>query len=454
MIKRILKYLLLICIFFYLNNVLAIQEENVEENVQDVTKDIADSLNMDNFLSIFEDYASENNIEGFDVSSLYNDLLSGNGIQYENILDSLVGNIFKEVKNSISSVTSIFIIVIIMAIVTSLELDKDSDVVKITKLVIVISISALLLKNYLDIVTMFKNIVNILGYIMQIVSTFLLGILMATGKITSTGIIEPLLLFIANFICFATEYIIIPFFTISVAINIVSRISENIKMDNLSSMFRKSSLYIFTTIIGIFLFVFSVFFYLTTIDFGTVNLGSLYYYTALYGLMIIVPILTMRMFAEERKTGTEQLILTSPVSMTGVVMGKLLAAITVICITLVISLGYFLIVDHFGSPNIAVVLVSILGYILISAAALSIGMFASSITENQIIAGIITIAFLIMSLFVQDLNNIFVNLAIMNFYQDFPDGVISFKEVISLLAFTAMFTSFTIMVMQRRKLVK
>lgn len=284
MIKRILKYLLLICIFFYLNNVLAIQEENVEENVQDVTKDIADSLNMDNFLSIFEDYASENNIEGFDVSSLYNDLLSGNGIQYENILDSLVGNIFKEVKSSISSVTSIFIIVIIMAIVTSLELDKDSDVVKITKLVIVISISALLLKNYLDIVTMFKNIVNILGYIMQIVSTFLLGILMATGKITSTGIIEPLLLFIANFICFATEYIVIPFFTISVAINIVSRISENIKMDNLSSMFRKSSLYIFTTIIGIFLFVLSM------ESSVTKSIDSMYFKTAQNMVSNFVPV--------------------------------------------------------------------------------------------------------------------------------------------------------------------
>ena len=282
--KRILKYLLLICIFFYLNNVLAIQEENVEENVQDVTKDIADSLNMDNFLSIFEDYASENNIEGFDVSSLYNDLLSGNGIQYENILDSLVGNIFKEVKNSIGSVTSIFIIVIIMAIVTSLELDKDSDVVKITKLVIVISISALLLKNYLDIVTMFKNIVNILGYIMQIVSTFLLGILMATGKITSTGIIEPLLLFIANFICFATEYIVIPFFTISVAINIVSRISENIKMDNLSSMFRKSSLYIFTTIIGIFLFVLSM------ESSVTKSIDSMYFKTAQNMVSNFVPV--------------------------------------------------------------------------------------------------------------------------------------------------------------------
>lgn len=282
--KRILKYLLLICIFFYLNNVLAIQEENVEENVQDVTKDIADSLNMENFLSIFEDYASENNIKGFDVSSLYNDLLSGNGIQYENILDSLVGNIFKEVKNSISSVTSIFIIVIIMAIVTSLELDKDSDVVKITKLIIFISISALLLKNYLDIVTMFKNIVNILGYIMQIVSTFLLGILMATGKITSTGIVEPLLLFIANFICFATEYIIIPFFTISVAINIVSRISENIKMDNLSSMFRKSSLYIFTTIIGIFLFVLSI------ESSVTKSIDSMYFKTAQNMVSNFVPV--------------------------------------------------------------------------------------------------------------------------------------------------------------------
>lgn len=207
-------------------------------------------------------------------------------------------------------------------------------------------------------------------------------------------------------------------------------------------------------VIGIFLFVFSVFFYLTTVITGNVDLGALYYNAALYGLMIIVPILTMRMFAEERKTGTEQLILTSPVSMTGVVIGKLLAAITIICITLVISLGYFLIVNYFGSPNIAVVLVSILGYILISAAALSLGMFASSITENQIIAGVITIAFLIMSLFMQDLNSVFSNLAIMNFYQDFPSGVISLSEIVGLISFTGMFIAFTIIVMQRRKLVK
>ena len=207
-------------------------------------------------------------------------------------------------------------------------------------------------------------------------------------------------------------------------------------------------------VIGIFLFVFSVFFYLTTVQYGSVDLGGLYYYTALYGLMIIVPILTMRMFAEERKNGTEQLILTSPISMTEVVFGKLLAALGVIVITLLISFMYFFIVLYFGEPNLTVLLVNMLGFILISAAALSIGMFASSITENQIIAGIITIAFLIMSLFMQDLNSELSSLAIMNFYQKFPSGVISLSEIIGLVSFTGMFTAFTIIVMQRRKLVK
>ena len=207
-------------------------------------------------------------------------------------------------------------------------------------------------------------------------------------------------------------------------------------------------------VIGALLLVASVFFYLTTVTYSSIDLGGLYFYTALYGLLIAVPLLTMRMFAEERKTGTEQLILTSPVSMVGVVFGKFLAAMGVIIITLVMSFMYFFIVKFFGEPNINAVLVHILGFILISAAAISIGMFASSITENQIIAGIITVAFLVMTLFIQDLNSIFENLSLMNFYSYFPRGVISLKEVVGLISFAAMFISFTIIVMQRRRLVK
>lgn len=207
-------------------------------------------------------------------------------------------------------------------------------------------------------------------------------------------------------------------------------------------------------VVGILLFVCTVFFYLTTVSYGTVDLGGLYFYAALYGLMITVPILTMRMFAEERKSGTEQLILTSPVSIAGVVFGKFLAAMSVIAVALLVSFMYFGIISYFGNPNIFVLLVTMLGFLLVSGAAISFGMFASSITENQIIAGIITIAFLIMSLFIPDLGKGFEMISIMDFYQKFPLGVISLTEVAGAVTFIAMFMAFTIIVMQRRKLVK
>ena len=207
-------------------------------------------------------------------------------------------------------------------------------------------------------------------------------------------------------------------------------------------------------VMGIFLLCFSVFFYLTVFSQGTVDLGGLYYYTALYGLMIIVPILTMRMFAEERKTGTEQLLLTSPVSIFKIVMGKLFAALFVIIITLVMSLMFFAITSFFGKANILSTLVAMFGFLLISLATLSIGMFASSITENQIIAGIITIAFLIISLFVGSISEILTNFTLIDFYLPFAQGIISLESGISLLLFAFVFISLTITILQRRKLVK
>ena len=207
-------------------------------------------------------------------------------------------------------------------------------------------------------------------------------------------------------------------------------------------------------VVGILLLVCTVFFYLTTVQYGSVDLGALYFYAVLYGFFIIIPILTMRMFAEERKSGTEQLILTSPVSIAGVVLGKFLAAMSVIGVALIVSFMYFGIVNYFGNPNFIVLLVTMLGFLLVAGAAISIGMFASSITENQVIAGILTIAFLIMSLFIPDLGKEFQMISIMDFYEKFPTGVISLTEVVGAVSFAAMFIAFTIIVMQRRKLVK
>lgn len=206
--------------------------------------------------------------------------------------------------------------------------------------------------------------------------------------------------------------------------------------------------------VGLFLAVYSVFFYLTTIQYGVVDLGNLYYATARYGLLLIVPILTMRMFAEERKTGTEQLLLTSPRSVTGIVLGKFLAAVAVVLITLIISLMYFIIVSFFGKANIVTVLVTMLGFLLLGMAAISFGTLASSITENQIIAAIITIAFLVIPWFLPDINSGFSSINLMDKFMKFPSGLISITDAIGLISFTAMCILLTILFMKRRKTVK
>ncbi len=206
--------------------------------------------------------------------------------------------------------------------------------------------------------------------------------------------------------------------------------------------------------VGLFLVIYSVFFFLTTIQYGEVDLGNLYYATARYGLLLIIPILTMRMFAEERKTGTEQLLLTSPRSITAIVLGKFFAAVAVILITLLISFMYFAIVSCFGKANIVTVLVTMFGFLLLGMAAVSIGMLASSITENQIIAAILTIAFLVIPWFLPDINSAFSSINLMDKFMKFPYGLISITDVVGLVSFTVMCILITILFMKRRKTVK
>ena len=206
--------------------------------------------------------------------------------------------------------------------------------------------------------------------------------------------------------------------------------------------------------IGVFLLIFSLFFYLTTFLNNGYDMGALYFNTARYGLLIIVPILTMRMFAEERKNGTEQLLLTSPRSITEIVLGKFLADVSVIVITLIFSLVYYAILCFFKAPSLAPTLVMILGFLLVAMAAISIGMFISSLTENQIISAVITIVFFVSSWFLPNLNSSFSIIDLMSSYQKFPAGLISISEVVNLVGITIVFILFTIIIMQRKKSIK
>ena len=94
--------------------------------------------------------------------------------------------------------------------------------------------------------------------------------------------------------------------------------------------------------IGIFLLMCSIFFYLDVIQYGSTNFEYMFYSAATV-LTFIIPILTMRMFAEERKTGTEQLLFTSPRSITSIVCGKLLGAAMIILITEAFTAIYYIV---------------------------------------------------------------------------------------------------------------
>lgn len=206
--------------------------------------------------------------------------------------------------------------------------------------------------------------------------------------------------------------------------------------------------------IGIFMLMYSIFFYLTTISYGTVGMGDLYYATARYGLLLMVPLLTMRMFAEERKNGTEQLLLTSPRSVTSIVLGKFFAAVAVILITLVLSIIYAVIISFFGNVNIPTLIVTMVGFLLVAMAAISIGMLTSSITENQIISAILTIVILVAPWFLVDMSSIFSSIDLIDKFSKFPSGLVSIADTVCLLSITVMCILITIILIKRRKAVK
>lgn len=206
--------------------------------------------------------------------------------------------------------------------------------------------------------------------------------------------------------------------------------------------------------IGIFMLMYSIFFYITTIYYGSVDMGNLYYATARYGLLLMIPLLTMRMFSEERKNGTEQLLLTSPRSVTSIVLGKFFAALAVIFITLIFSIIYSVIVRFFGNINVPRTIVTMFGFLLVAMAAISIGMLASSITENQIVAAIITIVVLVAPWFLVDISSVFSSINLIDKFMSFPYGLISIADVVSLLSITVMCILLTIVLIKRREAVK
>lgn len=113
-------------------------------------------------------------------------------------------------------------------------------------------------------------------------------------------------------------------------------------------------------------------------------------------LLLMIPLLTMRLFAEEKKNGTEEMLLTSPVPVGRIILGKYLAALAVLAGMLVLTALSAAFAFIYGNPEVPAFLTGILGLFLMGAAFIALGLFFSSLTENQIVAAALTFGALLL----------------------------------------------------------
>ena len=132
-------------------------------------------------------------------------------------------------------------------------------------------------------------------------------------------------------------------------------------------------------------------------------------------LLIAVPVLTMRVLSEEQKNKTDQLLLTAPVKISDIILGKYLALLTIYVIPVLIMCLYPLLLGTHGTVSYAVSYTSILGYFLLGAAYISVGVFVSSITESQGVAAGLCFVVLLVCYFLPDLSDYFSTSAFASF---------------------------------------
>lgn len=176
--------------------------------------------------------------------------------------------------------------------------------------------------------------------------------------------------------------------------------------------------------------------------------------------LFIVPILTMQLFAEERNKKTEQLLITAPVNVSSIVLGKFFAAFGVFLITLTVSLIFPVILFAMSNPSISETIAMYIGFILLWASFISVGVFISSLTESQVISAILTFAVLfvlysidtwtlsITSDFARKIINI---LAVFTRYTDFELGLVSLSNVIYYVSFIFVFLFLTVRNIEKRR---
>ena len=211
--------------------------------------------------------------------------------------------------------------------------------------------------------------------------------------------------------------------------------------------------------IAAFVFVMNLIFYIQNMMTAQNRLTTVFS-VIFYALIVLAPVLTMRTFSEEYKQKTDQLLLTSPVKPAGIVMGKFLAAYTVYVISLALLLIQVIIIAAVSTPNGAIIFGNYIALLAVGAVFIAIGTLVSSLTENQLVANIATLAINV-TLFLLDYAYDLVNvgwikqilywISIYRRFNTFYVGVFSVADFVFYLCVSAVFLFLTVRVLEKKR---
>lgn len=221
----------------------------------------------------------------------------------------------------------------------------------------------------------------------------------------------------------------------------------------------------FTGVIGyvflvLFLAVGGAIFAMTTLFSMSASVSSFFLYMLIFSA-VILPLLTMKSFSDERKAKTEQLLLTAPVSITGMVFGKFLAALTMFGGALFVNSLYFLILYRYAIVKTSILLGNVVALFFVGMTFIAVGIFVSALTENQLTAAVGTMAILLVLLAVGIINTflpsnywlryVFNCISVFTRFQTFTNGYFDLSSVLYYLSVAAVFVYLTIRVYDRRR---
>lgn len=212
--------------------------------------------------------------------------------------------------------------------------------------------------------------------------------------------------------------------------------------------------------------VMAVFFFFSGLFFNyyciSANSSSLSYVfgNMFYIVLFLIPIITMKTFAEEKKQKSDQALLTAPTSLTEIVLGKFMGAFILYFICCCIFLVYALVISFFTTPEWSVIICTFIGMLLLGAALIAINVFISVLTESMVIAAVIGMGaglvismtnYLVSLIPIEWIKNIINKINFLSYYENFTYGILSIVDVVFFLSVTALFLFFTVRVLDKRR---